>query len=305
MIRFFIAFPASLLAILGLWDESRRLQAGGSPFSSNKQRILGILIGLYGISSGFLFRPKFFPIEVYRTGLAMTMAFVVIQISNEMKNYWLSRLLHLKELQVVQRERESISLSLHDQVIQKLFSASLEIDTLDEKSTIPTISKDLKVISGVVREAIDDIRLLIHENRTEPICINDLGLAISETCERLQRLFHRSIDLQFQYSSKGSDKDLIEDSGDLLLIVQEALMNGCKHAPRAEIEISVTRNERELSIVVHDAGPGFDIGKIAPGKGLECMRVRSHRIGAKLQIKSDNGTTVFLRKALLGRFDAE
>lgn len=77
------------------------------------------------------------------------------------------------------------------------------------------------------------------------------------------------------------------DEIDLMLAVQEALANaalhGCSNDPAKQVECSVAIDGSNVTIVVRDPGPGFDVDKIADpakfgitssehGRGIALMR---------------------------------
>ena len=86
-----------------------------------------------------------------------------------------------------------------------------------------------------------------------------------------------------------------------LRICQEALNNAQRYAGASSIVLTLRFSSEEFSMTIQDDGAGFDIDSAeALGFGLNGMRARASRIGAKLLINSGpgSGTTILLRVPL-------
>jgi signal transduction histidine kinase len=89
-------------------------------------------------------------------------------------------------------------------------------------------------------------------------------------------------------------------------IVTEAVGNARKHAPNSHVRMQVAYDDKELTIVIMDDGPGFDVGRVRStydkrgSLGLLNMMERTQQIGGTLTIDSvpGRGTTVSLRVPL-------
>jgi signal transduction histidine kinase len=70
-------------------------------------------------------------------------------------------------------------------------------------------------------------------------------------------------------------------------IVQEALANAARHSGAMQAEVSITRADGQLTVVVADDGHGFDPGEVPEsGIGLAGMVERSRLLGGQLSIES-------------------
>lgn len=95
------------------------------------------------------------------------------------------------------------------------------------------------------------------------------------------------------------DKDIVpvieeEQQIQLLRIAQESLANVDKHAQAEQVEVSLKRDGKMISLCISDDGHGFDpahnIGDGAQHLGLKIMRGRVERVGGSLTIQSKPGT---------------
>jgi signal transduction histidine kinase len=66
-------------------------------------------------------------------------------------------------------------------------------------------------------------------------------------------------------------------------LVQEALTNAHRHAPRAAVDVCVRRSADELSVLVEDDGPGVSAAS-GSGQGLRGMRERVEMYGGELEV---------------------
>lgn len=81
-------------------------------------------------------------------------------------------------------------------------------------------------------------------------------------------------------------------------IVLEAITNALKHSGAQLLRLSARANNGEVEIRIEDDGRGFDAGHAAAGLGLDNMRVRARRIGARLDIRAHPGAGTVIRLAL-------
>lgn len=66
-------------------------------------------------------------------------------------------------------------------------------------------------------------------------------------------------------------------------LVQEALTNAHRHAPRAAVDVRVQRCDDELSVLVEDDGPGMSV-EAGGGHGLQGMKERVEMYGGELEV---------------------
>ncbi len=101
---------------------------------------------------------------------------------------------------------------------------------------------------------------------------------------------HTSAD-DFQVVVHGDERPLKAGLRDeIYLIGREAIINACRHSGAKTIEIKVEYRPTELRIAVRDNGYGIDPRTLKWGKsgqsGLQSIRERAERIGARLRLRS-------------------
>jgi signal transduction histidine kinase len=81
-----------------------------------------------------------------------------------------------------------------------------------------------------------------------------------------------------------------EQSIEALQIAREAVSNAIRHGRATRITLRMHKGDREVCLLVHDNGSGFNAARQREGgHGLGNMRARAERIGASLRVTSAPG----------------
>lgn len=200
------------------------------------------------------------------------------------------------EYYVKSEEQNRIACEIHDTVIQKLFSISLNISTLE--ANIGTISneevkKNLKNIlvttnstMKTLREAIYGIRWDLTEEETFQY---KLTTYIQEAVDTNNT--HISFDLDEDLSSLTSNKKTA-----LYRIICESINNAIRHGSATEILIDVDVNEGFVTGSIKDNGKGFDKNNILKDRqGIRNMYMLTGVLKGTLCIDSEKGIGTKIR----------
>jgi signal transduction histidine kinase/ligand-binding sensor domain-containing protein len=191
-----------------------------------------------------------------------------------------------------ERERKRIAAELHDSLSQDLLivnnRAALSLKFWDEPAKA---REQIEQISGTVSQSIKAIRQITYDLR--PHQLDQIGLtqALKELVERV----NGSCRIKFTASIAPIDELYSADKAiNLYRIVQEALNNIVKHSEARQASVVVTRNEREVLLVIEDDGKGFNIETAeGPGKrrgfGITGLAERAGMLRAKLTVHSTPG----------------
>nr|WP_315486102.1 ATP-binding protein [uncultured Undibacterium sp.] len=213
------------------------------------------------------------------------------------------RLIH-KVNAIVENERQSIAIEIHDELNASLIAVRLESERIakiaakaesDERYT-PVFHEIQDRAKAVVKLALDlyaNGRNLVRRLRPEVLDMLGLEGAIEEML-RLYNAAHE--ECHFDFSSEG---DFAQLDSDLAIsayrIVQEACSNVLKHAQAKQVEITLQMELKNVSgksvlkIGVTDDGKGFDTGQVADGVGLSGMRERVLAWGGEFNLSSQVG----------------
>ncbi|WP_214322792.1 sensor histidine kinase [Nonomuraea sediminis] len=190
-----------------------------------------------------------------------------------------------KALRAVAEERVRIARELHDVVAHHLSVISIQSGAGGRLiATEPDTAREaFSAIATTTREALTELRHLLSVLRLTPETGEDSyapqpGLAQLDTLLERARLSGLSI----QRATSGQVRPLPPGVDRCLYrIAQESLTNVLKHAPYANMALTLTYHPAAVTLQVTDDGPATT-GAGSPGHGLIGMRERAALYGGTL-----------------------
>lgn len=198
----------------------------------------------------------------------------------------------LREKQITQeaisKERQRISMELHDGVVNKIFAVRINLERLNSKEDALREA----MVQELVR-ATDQIRDISH----------DLQESLFSDKENFANLLKKLVEEQKELYPSTSFSIRIEPSLDwsqmeaerkihIYRIIQEALHNLNKHAFASKSFVYIgRRNNGKVYFRVHDDGVGFNPEKKRRTMGIKSIRKRVEELGGELNIRSQKGNT--------------
>jgi signal transduction histidine kinase len=155
----------------------------------------------------------------------------------------------------------------------------------------------LDVARRMVDHAVDDVRGSVWALRSAAV----QGQSLTEALEALIARVGAGHRVAIRLHARGTPFELPNFvTGNLMLIVQEAVFNALRHAAPDTIDVDVAFDTElnSVELTVHDDGCGFAIGgQQGPEEGhfgLQGMRERAERLGGRFGVESapGSGTTV-------------
>lgn len=204
---------------------------------------------------------------------------------------------------VVEEERKSISVEVHDHLNASLIVTRLEAqniyDLAEDVSSSHTAEKIKQKANSIIQlsnELYASSRNMIKRLRPEIIDMLGLRAAVEEMVNH-----HASVNSSCQFSLYTKD-DFSSLPSDLAItayrLIQESLLNIVKHAEakKVSIRIKLINNHKTLFICVSDNGKGFSPISEASGIGLIGMKERVASFKGKIKIHSlkNSGTRIFI-----------
>lgn len=244
-----------------------------------------------GINIGAIFvaRPKSQPFTLDERELVTALG---SQVGPAIQN---AQLFSKRGAIAVLEERQRVAREVHDGLAQTLGYLNVQMGIVDHLLASDDLAKakaELETMTQVTREAYEGLRLAIMDLRTPLSPTGGLRRTLREYLQR----FSLQTGIQCHFEGHRGSAATLSPSAEVQLtrIVQEALANVKKHAPAAEVWLSVEANERLVRVVIRDNGPGFDPASVPQSGryGLQTMRERAEGIGGSLLIESraDAGT---------------
>jgi signal transduction histidine kinase len=206
-------------------------------------------------------------------------------------------------LTVEEDERRRIAGELHDGVGQVLTALTLTLDAAQSEPDAVISRGRITSARTLADTALAGTRDLSH--RIRPARLEERGLVAAVRDLASQSGFpvviHAS-DATAEPSLLGATATV-----EVFRIIQEALANAARHSGAPRAEVSITRHDERLTVVVADDGRGFDPAEIPEaGIGLAGMLERSRLLGGQLSIESAHqaGTRVTVSLPTIARTPA-
>jgi len=197
----------------------------------------------------------------------------------------------------LERLRVQIASDLHDDVGASLTEIALQTDflqTTNKDREMNSMLKDIGQISRNVVSSLDDIVWTIDAR-------ND---TLGDLTDRMQDYANHVLsnrDIRVTYSFEDADmacKMPVEERENIYLIFKESMNNIAKHSDADRVWVRLEYQNDGFKMVIKDDGTAGLItenGKKS-GHGLMNMKMRSKRIGARLNINSENGFEIEVEK---------
>ncbi|SIT41437.1 Signal transduction histidine kinase, nitrate/nitrite-specific [Paraburkholderia ribeironis] len=185
-------------------------------------------------------------------------------------------------------ERNAIARELHDSLAQSLSYMKIQLARLQAVLPDELSQSDTGQIARAIREGIDSayrqLRELLTTFRTS-VHARGLAATLEEVAEELSS---RS-EVQISVDNRIRRVRLtVNEELHIGQIVREALTNVVRHARASSALVTLSSNEREVTVTIGDDGRG--IATESGGEhhyGLSIMRERSRSLGGRLDIRSN------------------
>lgn len=202
-------------------------------------------------------------------------------------------------------ERQRIAANMHDGLAQIISLLGLKIDHVAElipSKTSAEIADALRDTRKTVVQALVEARKSISSLQAKP-----------QPQKSLEEILTAQVEA---WSNEWSDWDAMEiktafsfleplflpsdQVAQIIPIIQEAVVNACKHSGATQIQVKGKQLNSQVDIVVEDDGKGFDVDTLGEQEGshfgLKIMHARAARFGGKLHVDSrpDCGTKITL-----------
>ena len=181
-------------------------------------------------------------------------------------------------------DRRRIRRDLHDGLGPALGGVAMRLDAAGNAvGSDPERARELvRLARTEVREALDDVRRLVHDLR--PPALDDLGLAaaLEQQAERVRS----SLEVSVAADGVTGLPAAVEVAA--YRIVSESLANVVKHAGATRCAITLEREAGALSVEVRDDGRGI-AADVTAGVGLLSLRERAEELGGRCEVSCPEG----------------
>lgn len=183
------------------------------------------------------------------------------------------------ESQSTERERNRITRDIHDIVGYALTN---NIMLLEMATTV--LNDDILKTFGILerakmtaRESLTQVRDTLYTLRSRPIQQKKGIQSIAQTAN----MFMSISGINIKMNASGVKMDL-DRSGDKLVqhLIKEALLNSFRHGRASEVTITITQQQKKITIIIEDNGVG--VQNLVEGIGLKGTRERLEKFGGGL-----------------------
>jgi signal transduction histidine kinase len=171
------------------------------------------------------------------------------------------------------REKERISLELHDGILGRLFGTRLSLGSLNAKDD--TNSKRIREqYINELQSIEEEVRNISHE-----LGLDNFDKTTSYSTMIANLLEEQSKITNFKYRIEEDDRIIWTDIPgyikiNIYRIIQESIQNINKYAQAENVILDFKKNEDRIILSVHDDGIGFDQERKSSGIGLKNMKSR-------------------------------
>jgi PAS domain S-box-containing protein len=191
-------------------------------------------------------------------------------------------------IEAEEKEREKISMLLHDDFQQLLASAKMQLQAA--RKTLPP-DTFLSNVEHLLTESISKSRSLSHELSPPVLHHSDIVSSLNWLTQKMEAQF--GLHTEF----RSDEVDRLENPPLKVFVfraVQELLFNIVKHSGAQKATIDLSYFDSILVISINDQGKGFDTNilnsaKPASGLGLVSLRERISYMGGTFNIESAPG----------------
>ena len=205
------------------------------------------------------------------------------------------RMLSAQLLTAQEKERKRIAGELHDGIGQSLTALRFRLErafSQPEQDPSGPQHESLLQILLVIRNLIEEVHKISMDLR--PSILDDLGI--------LATIIWFVREFQATYSGIHVEKDVQLEENQvhaplkivIFRVLQEAFNNIAKHSKADRINLSLSKTDQGIQLVIQDNGVGFDRGEILStdgmprGLGMASMKERIELSGGSFVLETDS-----------------
>lgn len=176
-------------------------------------------------------------------------------------------------IEAEENERQRIARDLHDGVGQMMSAAKMNLSAFESayRFNNEEQKQTFEKIIQLVDESCREVRTVSHIMMPNALLKNNLGTAIREFVDKLN-----DPRLKIHVYTLGLDERMDSNIETVLYrVIQECVTNAIKHAGATNLDISLVRENREITGTIEDNGRGFDTSVVNGGEGIGLKNITS------------------------------
>jgi len=322
--RYLMAFPGSILSGYTILLQKKEFTRRGFPNFLWALQLAAISLLAYGLAAGLIvpansaglavlinsdifFQMTGLPIEAVRGFIGFTLSVSIFIILQVFDKEYIHRIQESEKAKARFEERNRLAQDLHDDIIQSLYAANLELEVIKHliDQDPQKAGEKLSVFLKHRNKIIEQIREYIGELKR----VNHVNISLRKRIENLINEFNlrEKLDVQLEFNYIGEQLSLTT-MYHLTLILKEAISNVLKHAKARNFKIKLGNNCEHLFLEIIDDGVGFyenadqESPRTGLRQGLQNIKDRVKILNGSVEIKSkiNKGTKIFIKVPLDG-----
>ncbi len=211
-----------------------------------------------------------------------------------LQEYERRRVLSRRLVELLERDRQEVARTLHDEIGQMLTTISSDLESIkanpegDPEALIDRLDKALNRVKGSTGHVRDISR------RLRPDILDHIGLI--PAIRNLLREIEESSAAKVHFFVKGLPRQ-IQAGKELTIyrIVQESLTNALRHARAKNIFVNLIKRGNCMVLTIEDDGVGFECSGISASSdrdhtlGIMIMNERAAQVDGDFRIESQSG----------------
>lgn len=265
-------------------EYTLEIAAGDYNAASTKKAVYTIVV-----------RPPFYETWWFLFGVVLAvivLTYVIVRAFSRRKLR--EEIVKRESIERVQKERERISMDLHDNIGSQITHVITSLDNLgyriEHGGREPSVER-LEELSDFARGTMNQLRDTIWTLSREEVSLDDFTKRINDLASRLLSdpeapVF--ALDTRIEHNSILTPETAVH----LFRVVQEALNNIVKHSGARHIKVMVEGRKGEMTMRISDNGRGFDLSQSLSlsSYGLRNMEKRIADLGGVFGIDSAIGS---------------
>ncbi|MEO9483184.1 MAG: histidine kinase [Ekhidna sp.] len=195
-----------------------------------------------------------------------------------------------------EKERSRYARDLHDGFGQMISILNLNLKNLSNGAKPDERQKVFDASSEVIDEMYNELKNICFDMMPQTLIKNGIESALSEFVDRINNAGKITVELN-TFGLEGRLSETQEIS--LYRISQEWINNVLKYSDANKVTLQITKDEREITLLIEDNGIGFDksLLQLGKGNGWKNLNIRTNIIQGTLELETTpnrKGTTLIV-----------
>ncbi len=194
-------------------------------------------------------------------------------------------------IELQEKERERIASELHDGLGQDLLVITNRAKLGLKKDDLESARIELANITQTALESVEEVRKIAYN--LHPYHLDEIGL--TKGIESMINKISCTTLINISFSIDNIDPYFpSENKIHVFRIIQEGLNNAVKYSDAKNITVKLTKEEKQIKIIISDDGKGFDAANSysnkSGGYGLKSINERARILYGQINIRSNTGS---------------